>query len=131
MTFSEILHLVSQGQELPPFPNLPDQLCWQTLMNLKRAYDYGEINAARVRKEKQDISRAYEEYTEAYQQYVAVYREYGERRIRIGGKVQELLETQKNKTKNYRETARLAIEALVLALNEETAKPLLDIIKGE
>lgn len=124
MEFSEILHLAAQGRELPPFQSLPDRLCWQSLSALRRAYDHGEADAERVKWEKQELRRAHAEYTEAYRQYVEAYREYGARRVRAGGKVRELLEAKKAEPGNYRRQARLAAQALALALGEEGPGPL-------
>lgn len=90
MDYPKINSLASRGIELPKSVSLPDILCYEALIQLKREYDEMglEIEEARLRKQK--IRKAYEKYLEAYRNYLDGMKDYqqnikraGELRVRI------------------------------------------------
>lgn len=90
MDYPKINSLASRGIKLPKSVSLPDILCYEALIQLKREYDEMglEIEEARLRKQK--IRKAYEKYLEAYRNYLDGMKDYqqnikraGELRVRI------------------------------------------------
>ena len=129
MSYEEIHKAAAHAEELPPFPTLPERLCYACLENLKQAFEEGRLEPSRVRAEKQDIRRAYAQECEAYRQYMAVYREYNDNSRKAGGIIRDILHGLEQDEPDYKKLFLLAM-ACIGKMKNDTVVPMLTNYKS-
>lgn len=121
MTFNELLAAACGKIEMPPFPTLPERMCFAALRNVRCDWLEKRIDDKQAAVEKRDIRRAYDEAAEAHQQHVAVYRTYCQRSKQAGGIIRDIVVALKADSPDYKALLEKAMDCIGVLCNEHVS----------